>query len=247
MHDAVIVLKFGGSVLRDRAALPDVVREIRRFARCGLRVVAVVSALRGRTDELVTECRAHVPPLPPRAVAARVASGERECAALLLDEARRSGFAAQLLDPAALQLVAHGDPLDADPVALSMPRFQAALQRHEVVVVPGFVAVDEHGESVLLGRGGSDLTALFLARMLSARCRLVKDVDGLHAVDPSAVESAARVREASFDELARTGGRLVQEKAIAFAKAHGMSFEIASIGSDEPTVVAADSRGRAHG
>lgn len=247
MHGAAIVLKFGGSVLRDRAALPAVVAEIRRFSQRGLRVVAVVSALRGRTDELLAECRSHVPPLPPRAVAARVASGERECAALLLDEARGQSLSSLLLDPVALQLVAHGDALDADPVALSMPRLAAAMQRHELVVVPGFVAVDEHGESVLLGRGGSDLTALFLARMLSARCRLVKDVDGLHAADPSAVRSAARVREASFEVLALTGGKLVQEKAIAYAKDHGMTFEIASMGSDEPTVVAEDGRGRAHG
>lgn len=247
MHGATIVLKFGGSVLRDRAALPDAVREIARHVARGARVVAVVSALRGRTDELMAECRACCPALPPRAVAARVASGERECAALLLDEALRMGLIAQLQDPAALQMLARGEPLEAEPIGVSMPRLLAALQRHEVVVVPGFVAVDEGGDAALLGRGGSDWTALFLAQRLGARCRLVKDVDGLYASDPAASRGAQRVCSATFDEVARAGGKLVQEKALAFAKAHGLAFEIAAIGSDEPTVVGGDARDRAHG
>ncbi len=247
MHGAAIVLKFGGSVLRNRAALPEVVREIARHCSGDTRVVAVVSALRGRTDELLAECRMHQPPLPPRAVAARVASGERECAALLFDEARRAGLLAQLLDPAALQILAQGDPLDADLIGVSMPRLLSALARHQVVVVPGFVAVDEGGDAALLGRGGSDLTALFLAHRLRARCRLVKDVDGLYATDPAAARGAQRVRSATFVEVGRAGGKLVQEKALAFAKSRDVSFEIAAIGSDEPTIVTGDAQGRAHG
>lgn len=236
VRDGVQVLKFGGSVLHGRASLPSVAAEIERFVARGLGIVAVVSALRGRTDLLLAECAVAEPPLSPLATAARVASGERECAALLAEELSRRGARVEVQDPAALELRAVGDPLDAEPSGLSVPRLRAALLRSRVVVVPGFVAVDAAGRTVLLGRGGSDLSALVLARALGAPCRLVKDVDGLHDRDP-ANGRAQPVRHAAFDDVRVHGGRLVQPKALAYAMQHGLAFEIAAIGSDAPTAV----------
>lgn len=235
-RDRVQVLKFGGSVLQGRASLPAVAQEIERFVARGVGVVAVVSALRGRTDLLLAECAAAEPPLSALATAARVASGERECAALLAEELARRSASVEVQDPAAFELRAAGDPLDAEPVGLSVPRLRAALLRSRVVVVPGFVAVDAGGRTVLLGRGGSDLSALVLARALGAPARLVKDVDGLFDRDP-ANGAAQLVRSAAFDDVRAHGGRLVQPKALAYAMRHGLAFEIAAIGSDAPTVV----------
>jgi len=248
VHDASIaVLKFGGSVLRDRAALGDAAREVARAIARGERVIAVVSALRGRTDELLAECRAEREPLSGNAIALRVGQGECECAAALVVALKEHGIDAMALDPASMELVACGDPLDADLCSVSLPRVHAALARHGAVVVPGFVAIDDRGNAVLLGRGGSDLTALFLAQRLAARCRLVKDVDGLHDADPAALHGASRQLRASYAEVAQRGGRLVQDKALAFARAHGFAFEIGAIGSDTPTIVAAHASGGAHG
>jgi homoserine dehydrogenase len=232
---SISVLKFGGSVLCNRSALAGVATEVARFRRTGRAVLAVVSALQGRTDALLAEC-AHVsPPLSPLAVAARVASGERECAAMLAEALSVEGLDAAVLDPAALQLLAEGDPLDADPVGVSLPRCLAALGRSGVAVVPGFVAVDGSGNAVLLGRGGSDLTALFLAQRLAAHCRLVKDVDGLFQADPADGPAAGRVAFSDYAELLLTGGRLVQAKAVAFAAQHQLVFEIGSLGSHAVT------------
>jgi aspartate-semialdehyde dehydrogenase len=241
VHDASIaVLKFGGSVLRDRAALGDAAREVARVIARGERVIAVVSALRGRTEELLAECRAEREPLSANAIALRVGQGERECAASLVVALKELGIDATALDPASMQLVACGDPLDADLVSVSLPHVHAALARHSAVVVPGFVAIDDRGNAVLLGRGGSDLTAMFLAQRLSARCRLVKDVDGLHDADPAALRDASQRRRATYAEVAQRGGQLVQSKALAFARANGFAFEIGALFRDTPTIVGAD-------
>lgn len=89
----------------------------------------------------------------------------------------------------------------------------------------------------LLGRGGSDLTALFVAERLGAQdCRLVKDVDGLYSEDPAgAVAEPRRYRRASWEELLEVGGNLVQRKAVEFARRHRLSFTIGAPLSDEPT------------
>lgn len=235
----VIVLKFGGSVLRDAASLPAVGAEIRRHRAHGLQVVAVVSAMAGRTDVLLGECRAAGLDAP-FAIAARVALGERECAALLAVELARGVVPARepmVADPAALQLRAVGPALDADPVDVAGGQLRALLQQHGVVVVPGFVAIDASGRTVLLGRGGSDLSALFLAQRLGARCRLIKDVGRLFDADPASAAAARPLARASYDELLAFGGRLVQPKAVAFARAHRMSFELAGLGADAATVV----------
>src|SRR5262245_38390994 len=126
----VIVLKFGGSVLRSAAAYAAVATEIARWRDAGLQVVGGGSARAGRTDALLDECRAAGSDPSPFAVAARAALGELESASLLGLELDRRGIDAAVLDPAALGLRALGPPLDADPVDVETGRLRAVLQRH---------------------------------------------------------------------------------------------------------------------
>jgi homoserine dehydrogenase len=238
MRGDLIVLKFGGSVLRSPATLPRAVHEIHRWRRDGVRVVAVVSALAGRTDALLAECRSASESLSPHATAARVALGELESSALLGQQLDAAGIPAAVVVPAAIGLVATGDALDADPQEVDVERLDRLLAEHGVVIVPGFVAIDRSGRTVLLGRGGSDLSALFLAHALRARCRLVKDVDGLYEHDPSRPgPSPRRFERATWDDALETDGSIVQHKAIAFAKRRGLAFELGRIGGVAPTIV----------
>jgi len=109
-----------------------------------------------------------------------------------------------------------------------------------VVVVPGFIARTARGETVLLGRGGSDLTALFLAHELRAsRCRLVKDVDGLYASDPKSVIGTRpeRYERLGWEDALNLRGEVVQMKALEFARENRLRFEVAAVGRAEGTVV----------
>ncbi|MHC5003248.1 MAG: homoserine dehydrogenase [Planctomycetota bacterium] len=236
-RDPLIVLKFGGSVLLDEQRLRVAVHEIYRWRRDGWSVVAVVSALAGATDALLARCaRLHDRPAP-LAEAALVATGELQSAALLGLHLDRAGVPARVLSPAGIGLVADGDPLDADPRSLETRPLRRALRRDGVVVVPGYVAVDRRGRTVLLGRGGSDLTALFLAHRLGAtRCRLVKDVDGLYERDPAGPgPSPDRYLDATWDDALATDGSIVQHKAIRFAREHGVAFELGGANATAPT------------
>ena len=237
----LIVLKFGGSVLRDEDTLSLAVHEIQRWRRDDYRVVAVVSALAGTTEELLRSCRRFAPESADHAVAAVIAGGELHCAALLGLHLDRAGIPARVLSPGAIGLISDGPALNAEPKLLNSRPIQDALDSDEVVVVPGFVAHDKLGRTVVLGRGGSDLTALFLAsRLRAARCRLVKDVDGLYDRDPATPGTMPdRYASVSWHDALKTDGAIVQHKAIRFARAHGLTFELGNVNGVQPTLVGA--------
>lgn len=235
----LIVLKFGGSVLKDTRSLRRAVHEIHRWRRESFQVVAVVSALAGTTERLLDCCERLTAGASTRATASVLAGGERHSAALLGLLLDRAGVPARVMAPEAIDLIAEGPALDADPISLDEGPILHALDQGEVVVVPGFAALDEEQRTVVLGRGGSDLTALFLAQRLRAsRCRLVKDVDGLYESDPAAPgPSPARYDSASWNDALGTDGSILQHKAVLFARDHGLEFEVAGVNGTGATRV----------
>jgi homoserine dehydrogenase len=236
MSERIVCLKFGSSVLRDAADLHWCVQQVYAHVRRGERVVAVVSAFAGVTDALYARARQHG--ADEHATAALVATGEQESAALLALALDRCGVPARLLDPRAVQLRTRGPVLDAEPADVATQPFRAALATRPVVVFPGFCGIGDDGHATLLGRGGSDLTALFLAERLGARCVLVKDVDGLYERDPALPGPApARYARLTWEEALRVGGKVVQPKTLRTARLHGRPLEIRAIGSPAGTVV----------
>ena len=236
MNPSIVVLKFGSSVLQTEADLPQAIDEIYREWRAGRRVVAVVSAFAGVTDQRFAQTRAVTTDLHEQA--AWVAGGEEESGNKLAAALVANGVSARYVDARVAGLRAHGDPHESTPVSLSASYLRECFHEHAVLVVPGFVAQDIQGRTVLLGRGGSDLTALFLAKNLDARCRLLKDVDGVYESDPAVVENhAQRFNRLSWRTALEIGGRIIQPRALQFAQSHGQSLEVACVGSNLSTLV----------
>ncbi len=235
----VVVLKFGSSILRTAAQAPAVASEVYGHVRAGRKVVAVVSALAGQTDHLLAEARElgldHSNDLLPD----YVVLGEERAAALTAIACDRIGLDAKSLSVRELGVVAEGPLEHARPCGLEGDALRQALADHQVVVVPGFGAVRSDGKVALLGRGGSDLTAVFVAAELGlGRVRLVKDVDGLYDRDPASGSGRPlRYRQASWDDARRHGGALVQHDAIELAERRGVEIEVAALGRADCTVV----------
>ncbi|MBJ7484473.1 homoserine dehydrogenase [Brevundimonas sp.] len=235
----VVVLKFGSSILRTQADAPAVASEVYGHVRAGRKVVAVVSAFGGHTDRLLADARElgldHENDLLP----GYVALGEEKAAALTAIACDRIGLDAVSLSVKELGIVAEGELEHAHPCGLRGEALHKALAEHQVVVVPGFGALRPDGRVALLGRGGSDLTAVFLAAELGLdRVRLVKDVDGLYDRDPaSASGKPLRYRRASWDDARRHGGALVQHDAIDLGQERGVEIEVAALGRADSTVV----------
>ncbi len=236
--DRLIVLKFGGSVLRDERSLTRVVHEIHRWRRNDWRVLAVVSALQSRTDALAAKARSVSDPLNGYVEAQFLAQGEFECAALLSLYLDRAGIPATSISPAAAQFIAKGGPLNADPHSVNIETLRRTVVDRGVCVVPGFVAMNAAGYTVTLGRGGSDLSALFFAETLDAdRCRLIKDVDGVYDCDPASHPLARRYERASYDDALATDGSILQRRAVQFAQGRSLEFDVAALNSVQFTTI----------
>jgi homoserine dehydrogenase len=225
------ILKFGGSVLTSPAALDGIVQHIYRHVRDGEKVIAVVSAFAGETDRLFQLSHDQVADSDPGCVAAVAETGELYSAARLGLALDRAGVSVHVLHAGAIGLQAEGFLLDATPTKLDVDAVMGALQSASVLVVPGFVGRTAAGRTCLLGRGGSDLTAVFLAAELQAkRCVLVKDVDGLFDRDPAVDPlQAQRYDAVTSDEALQLDNSIMQHKAVRYAQACGMVFEVAGL------------------
>ncbi|NKB86994.1 MAG: hypothetical protein GKS06_02065 [Acidobacteria bacterium] len=222
-----VVIKLGSSVLAGPRGFADGVDRIARFLQDGRSVCVVVSATPGTTDGLWRDAHALAVVPRPRLLGSLLATGEQVSVSLLGIALAARGIESECLDVAQLDLRVEGDPLDAVPIGLSGTGLSAALGRAGVVVVPGFVGRDASGAIHVLGRGGSDLTALVIARTLGAECVLFKDVDGLYEADPKTQPGPMRrYVQANWEEVARVGGDVVQRKAIDFAREHRLEFAI---------------------
>jgi homoserine dehydrogenase len=225
MH-SIEVLKFGSSVLRTPDDLHIAVDEIHRRWRSNRLVLAVVSAFEGVTDQLIGDASEMFGTASPYAAAAYVATGEQRTAALLAGLLGLSGIPARIIEPREIGLTAQGDALESVPTGFDGGALERFWLTDPVLVLPGFYGVDQLGRTALFGRGGSDLSALFLAAELGAECRLLKDVRGVFNADPVKDANAKRFTALSWPTAIEVAGPLIQPKALRYAHSRGLPFEV---------------------
>ncbi|HET6349952.1 MAG TPA: hypothetical protein VFH88_12800 [Candidatus Krumholzibacteria bacterium] len=239
---SLVVLKFGGSVLDGGQAIPLAVREISGHLQKQERVIAVVSAFKNHTDALEKRAQ-HLCERPaPDAYAFYVGLGELYAAGELTLGLQGSGIPATIRTPWDVWLFSGGAPLNAVPVALSRHRFFDAFRNHRVVVFPGFVGRGGDGRPHLLGRGGSDLTAIFLAAELGAdRCVLLKDTAGIFEWDPARDGSPPRrYSKLSWEDAIVLGSPVLKPAHVEYARSRRVTIEVTAPGTSYSTIVGDD-------
>lgn len=238
-HAPLLVLKFGGSVLQSIADLPRVVGEIYRQRRAGNRLIVVVSALAGETDELFGLARQAAGGGAADGIADLVSLGEEKTAALLRIACSRVGLDAFIVRPEELCVHTSGSQLEANPQFINVPALSRLTTRHDLLIMPGFVGIDPFGARSLLGRGGSDFTAIFIGGEMGADCvRLYKDVDGVFDHDPaSGAEDALKYSAVSWADCLEIARPLLQPRSMDYARARGVRLEVEAVGSGAPTLV----------
>jgi homoserine dehydrogenase len=222
----VEVLKFGSSVLRSPDDLHVAVDEIYRRWRANCRILAVVSAFEGVTDVLLQEAADLLGSDSPEATSAYVATGEQRTAALLTGLLHRFGLPACIVEPRQIHLLAEGTLLESIPISVDVSALERLWQTSSILVLSGFYGIDAQGHTALFGRGGSDLSALFLAAELRSRCRLLKEVSGVFDADPAGDPLAHRFTSLSWATAIGVAGPLVQPKALRYAHSRTLPFRV---------------------
>ena len=227
-----IVLKFGGSVIHSQADFESIANEIQRFVSDDFQLVVVVSAYYDVTERLIAKASEAGIDTSSSAYAAFVSSGEFETGNDLTGYLVENGLNASFCSPAEFDFVATGSRESASPRSIDPNKINAAFEKHSIIVMPGFSAVDESGDSILLGRGGSDISAVFVAQALGLNSvRLLKDVDGIYNVDPNEFKHAQRLEYVDYERACEIGSVLIQPEAIEFAATKNVCIDIAAIGN----------------
>lgn len=240
-----LVLKFGGSVLTSEGALQRAVSEVYRYVRDAHKVIAVVSAFKGQTDQLLRLAGSYTQASTSSATPHLLATGEMRAATLFAMACERSGIVTRFRSAYEIGLTADGEHLNAHPTSMKPDVLQRDLQSVDLVVVPGYVAENALGEPVLLGRGGSDLTAVYIADALNIPVRLIKDVDAVYDADPATVgESAKPYAALSWPEAVKIAFPVVQSKAMRYAADHAMTVAVAALSKGYETVLGAETKAR---
>jgi aspartate kinase len=221
-----LVMKFGGTSVANIERIRNVARHVAREREAGHEIAVVVSAMAGKTNELVGWCEEASLLCDPSEYDAVVASGEQVTAGLLAIVLQEQGIPARSWQGWQIPILtsnSHGSARieQIEPGAI-LDGFAA---RGEVAVIAGFQGYHEPtGRIVTLGRGGSDTSAVAIAAAIKAgRCDIYTDVDGVYTTDPRIVPKARRLDRIAFEEMlemASLGAKVLQVRSVELAMAH---------------------------
>lgn len=223
-----LVMKFGGTSVANVERIRNVALHVKREVDAGHDVAVVLSAMSGKTNELVGWCKEASPLHDMREYDAVVASGEQVTIGLLAIVLQSMGIPARSWQGWQVPIYAdatHGSArisgIDGSNI------IEAFVQRHEVAVVAGFQGIHQPtGRLSTLGRGGSDTSAVALAAALQAdRCDIYTDVDGVYTTDPRIVPKAQRLDRVAFEEMlemASMGAKVLQVRSVELAMVHNV-------------------------
>lgn len=242
---ALIVQKFGGTSVGDVDRIRNVATKVKATYDAGNQVVVVVSARSGVTNELIARAKALNPNPDDREMDMLLSVGEQETIALMALALHSLGVKAVSRTGAQAGVITDSVHTRSRIMDISGGDIPKQLEAGKVVIVAGFQGVDDAGQITTLGRGGSDLSAVAIAAALKADlCQIYTDVEGVFTSDPRIVKSARKIEQISYEEmleLASSGSKVMQARAVEFAQKFDVVFEVRSSFNDKPgTIVKAE-------
>ncbi len=236
---AILVMKFGGTSVADLDKIANASQKVKREVENGYQVIVVVSAMSGKTNELVGWVRETSKFYDGREYDAVVASGEIVTSGLMALRLQEEGIDARSWQGWQIPIEttsAHGAARIIDIGTQNiLDRFDAGMN---VAVVAGFQGISHEGRVTTLGRGGSDTTAVALAAAFKAeRCDIYTDVDGVYTTDPRITKKATKLSKIAHEEmleLASAGAKVLQTRSVELAMRYDVPLQVRSSFSDEP-------------
>ena len=229
----LLVMKFGGTSVADLARIRNAAASVKREVARGYDVIVIVSAMSGKTNELVAWVESTSPLFDAREYDAVVSAGENVTAGLM-------ALTLQEMDVPARSWQGWQVPIQTTSAHSSarfidIPRANIDAKFAEgfrVAVVAGFQGVSAEGRITTLGRGGSDTTAVAFAAAFGAeRCDIYTDVDGIYTTDPRITSKARKLEKIAFEEmleLASLGAKVLQTRSVELAMRYKVRLRVLS-------------------
>ena len=235
---SLIVQKYGGSSVADADSIKRVAARIARTRDAGYDVVVTVSAMGDTTDDLIDLAQQVSAEPHAREMDMLLTTGERISMALLAMAIRDLGCDARSFTGSQAGMMTDAQHGRARIVDVTPTRVRQALDEGAMAIVAGFQGFNHDSRDITtLGRGGSDTTAVALAAALEAEvCEIYTDVDGVFSADPRVVQRARKLDVVSYEEmleLAAAGAKVINIRAVEFARRHGVTLHVRSSFTEE--------------
>ena len=230
------VLKFGGTSVGTIERILHVAQIIKREHDAGNEVIAVVSAMSGKTNELLKQSKSISENFDRRELDVLLASGEQVTSALLAGALIKFGINSKSWLNWQIPILTEGENSNARIINMNTLTINKFLSEKGVAIIPGFQGISQAGDITTIGRGGSDATAVAIAKIFNADlCEIYTDVDGVYSTDPNKIPVAKKIDKISYDEmleLSSLGAKVMQSSAVQTAMMYNIPLEVKSTFTD---------------
>jgi aspartate kinase len=234
----LIVQKYGGTSVGDIERIKNVAKKVSHDKQKGDRLVVVLSAMSGKTDELIKLAYQITDEPSERELDMLISTGERVTIPLLAMALQKLGHKAVSLSGRQSGIFTDAMHTKARITKIDKNYVNKYLNDDYIVVIAGFQGISENSNVTTLGRGGSDTTAVALAVALNAdKCEIYTDVDGVYTTDPNIVSNARRIERISYEEMlemASLGAKVLQTRSVEFAAKYRMPVVVKSTFKEGP-------------
>ncbi len=229
------ILKFGGTSVGSIERIQHVANIIKKEYDSGNQIIAVVSAMAGKTNELIQLSKDISKDFNKREFDVLLSSGEQITCALLAGALINLNVKARSWLNWQIPILTDGEHSNARIINMNTGKINEFL-KEGIAIIPGFQGISQSGDITTIGRGGSDATAVATAKLFNADCcEIYTDVDGVYSTDPNKIPVAKKIDKISFDEmleLSSLGAKVMQSSAVQTAMLYDIPLEVKSTFSD---------------
>ena len=226
------VLKFGGTSVGTTDRIQHVANIIKKEQSQGNQVIAIVSAMAGKTNELINLSNEISNEFNKREYDVLLSTGEQVTCALLSGALIKLNIKAKSFLNWQIPILTEGEHSNARIINMNVEKINNYLNDKGVVIIPGFQGISKNLDITTIGRGGSDATAVAVAKILNAdTCEIYTDVDGVFSTDPNKIPVAKKIDKISYEEmleLSSLGAKVMQPSAVQTAMIYNIPLEVRS-------------------
>ncbi|MGA0057591.1 MAG: aspartate kinase [Pelagibacteraceae bacterium] len=234
---AKIVVKFGGTSVGSVEKIISVAKILKKKFLKGDKIIAVVSAMAGKTNELIKHSEQISKNFNKRELDVLLASGEQVTSALLAGALNNLGIKSKSFMGWQIPILTSGEHNNSRIINMNIEKVNHFLSNKGIAIIPGFQGISEQGDITTIGRGGSDATAVAIAKIFKTDfCEIYTDVEGVYSTDPRYFPKAKKINKISYEEMlemSSLGAKVMQSSAVQTAMIYDLPLHVRSTFSNK--------------
>jgi aspartate kinase len=234
---AKIVVKFGGTSVGSVEKIISVAKILKKKFLKGDKIIAVVSAMAGKTNELIKHSEQISKNFNKRELDVLLASGEQVTSALLAGALNNLGIKSKSFMGWQIPILTSGEHNNSRIINMNIDKVNHFLSNKGIAIIPGFQGISEQGDTTTIGRGGSDATAVAIAKTFKTDfCEIYTDVEGVYSTDPRYFPKAKKINKISYEEMlemSSLGAKVMQSSAVQTAMIYDLPLHVRSTFSNK--------------